>query len=88
MARRSYATAPLEGGLDMPKLLGLTMLAAAAASLGACMISPERDPHNLPYQWSLWPGNSPGVAQYSTNPYPALNAPPLNPGAAGAGAFP
>ena len=50
--------------------LGLTITA-----LGGCAVAPENDPHNLPY--SLWPSNSSDVAQYSTNPYPALNAPPL-----------
>jgi hypothetical protein len=72
----------------MPKAVVIAALVVAAASLGACAVSPEHDPHFLPYQYSLWPGNSPGVMQYSTNPYPAPNAPPLAPGTAGAGAFP
>ena len=50
-------------------------LGLAITALGGCAVAPENDPHNLPY--SLWPSNSPDVAQYSTNPYPALNAPPL-----------
>ena len=50
-------------------------LGLALISLAGCKVPPENDPHNLPY--SLWPSDSPGVAQYSTNPYPALNAPPL-----------
>ena len=50
-------------------------LGLAIASLGGCKVPPENDPHNLPY--SVFPSNSPDVAQYSTNPYPAPNAPPL-----------
>ena len=50
-------------------------LGLAITSLGGCVVAPENDPHNLPY--ALWPSSSPDVAQYSTNPYPALNAPPL-----------
>ncbi len=71
----------------MSKLVSAVVLALAAMSLGACL-GPEHDPHNLPYQWSIWPSNSPGVMHYSTNLYPAANAPPLMPGPSGAGAFP
>lgn len=49
--------------------------AAVTVTLGGCKVPAENDPHNLPY--SLWPSDSPAVMQYSTNPYPALNAPPL-----------
>lgn len=49
--------------------------ATVTVTLGGCKVPAENDPHNLPY--SLWPSDSPAVMQYSTNPYPALNAPPL-----------
>ncbi len=55
--------------------IALAALALAATTLGACVVAPEHDPHNLPY--SLWPSDSPAVMQYSTNPYPSLTAPPL-----------
>lgn len=55
--------------------ISLTSLVATAAILGACVVPPENDPHNLPY--ALWPSDSPDVYQYSTNPYPSLTAPPL-----------
>ncbi len=51
------------------------VMAASALVLAACAVAPENDPHNLPY--ALWPSSSPDVNQYSTNPYPALTAPPL-----------
>jgi hypothetical protein len=52
----------------------VTVLALAAASLlGGCFGDREHDPHFLPYQ--VWPGNSAGVYQYSTNPYLAPTAP-------------
>jgi hypothetical protein len=70
----------------MPKPVTVLALVFVAACLGACL-GPEHDPHFLPYEYSLYPGNSPGVMQYSTNPYPAPNAPPLMPGQAG-GSFP
>ena len=70
----------------MTKLASALTLALAALSLDACF-DRAHDPHFLPYQ-SVWPGNSPGVMQYSTNPYPAPDAPPLMPGPGGAGAFP
>ena len=59
----------------MRKPITIAALALSAMALGAC--GPEHDPHNLPWQYSLWPGASPGVQQYSTNPYAAPNAPPL-----------
>lgn len=68
------------------RLPSAVLMLAAAMSLGGCL-GPEHDPHFLPYQ-AVWPGNSSGVMQYSTNPYAAPNAPPVNPGPAGAGAFP
>ena len=48
---------------------------AVAAGLGACAVSPEHDPHNLPY--FVWPSDSPDVNHYSSNPYASATAPPL-----------
>jgi hypothetical protein len=60
----------------MRQLVIALALASVATNLGGCAVSPENDPHNLPY--SVMPGgSSTAVMQYSTNPYPALNAPPL-----------
>ena len=64
-------------------VLVIPVLALSALVLSGCL-GPEHDPHFLPYQWALYPSNSPGVMQYSTNPYPAPNAPPYSPGQAGA----
>jgi hypothetical protein len=55
-------------------ILTVVVLVLTGMILGACF-DPAHDPHNLPYQ--VWPGNSPGVYQYSTNLYAAPDAPPL-----------
>ena len=60
----------------MRNAIVIPVLAVSALGLGACL-GPEHDPHFLPWQNSVYPGNSPGVMQYSTNPYPAPDAPPL-----------
>ncbi len=62
-------------------VLTLPVLALSAFGLSGCL-GPEHDPHFLPYH--IYPANSPGVFQYSTNLYRAPDAPPLWPGQAGA----
>jgi hypothetical protein len=59
----------------MRRFFAVVGLGVAMLSLGGCFGDREHDPHYLPYQ--VWPGNSPGVYQYSTNPYLAPDAPTL-----------
>jgi hypothetical protein len=60
------------------------ILCLLAPGLAACF-DRAHDPHFLPWQGSVYPGDSDAVMQYSTNPYRAPDAPPYWPGALGGG---